>query len=151
MNKHRLNADMMVSGIMAIAIGSMFALAAIRPELATQRSLVFMSAVALVESLNVLVRIDHKPTPKALIKQHFGSQEMEAHRLSQKYVCNRCGKELDLYDLQQEFHIHTQVGYGSIHDGDFADLRLCCECFDALVEQCSVSPITEGADYTEYS
>lgn len=60
----------------------------------------------------------------------------------QKKVCNHCGKELDLFDLQQNFIIHTVIGYGSIHDGDHVHLRLCNDCFDALVGECKISPIT---------
>ena len=61
-------------------------------------------------------------------------------------VCNMCGKELDFFDLQQDFTIHKQVCYGSIHDGDHVNLKLCCECFDRAVADCKVSPI-EGRIY----
>mgnify|MGYP007010767109 CR=1 FL=1 len=64
--------------------------------------------------------------------------------MSDKRVCNYCGKELDLFDLQEDFSIHRQhIGYGSIHDGDNVDLQLCCDCFDKLVSECNVSPIEE--------
>lgn len=57
------------------------------------------------------------------------------------------GKELDLFDLQEDFSIHRQhIGYGSIHDGDNVDLQLCCDCFDKLVSECNVSPIEEVDD-----
>ena len=59
-------------------------------------------------------------------------------------VCNMCGKELDFFDLQQDFTIHKQVCYGSIHDGDHVNLQLCCECFDKAVADCKVSPIEEA-------
>lgn len=62
----------------------------------------------------------------------------------QREVCNRCGKELDLFDLNQSFIIHTQIGYGSIHDGEYVHYRLCSECFDKLVKESKVSPITES-------
>jgi len=58
-------------------------------------------------------------------------------------VCNRCGKELDMWDLQQDFTIHTKVGYGSIHDMDTVHYQLCCDCFDKAVEESRVSPIIE--------
>ena len=64
-----------------------------------------------------------------------------------KEVCNYCGKELDIFDKQENFVIHNQqIGYGSVHDGDSAYLRLCCDCFDKLVSECKVNPIIE-ADY----
>lgn len=60
-----------------------------------------------------------------------------------KKLCNHCGKELDFFDLQQDFSIHKRVGYGSIYDGDEVDYHLCCECFDKEVGQCRVTPIQE--------
>lgn len=66
--------------------------------------------------------------------------------IQEKNVCNYCGKELDVFDLQQDFFIHTRIGYGSIYDGDFVRLQLCCDCFDKLVGACKVSPIIEDDD-----
>ncbi len=65
--------------------------------------------------------------------------------MQEKKVCNYCGRELDLFDLQQGFTIHTHIGYGSIHDGDRVCFRLCCDCFDRLVSACAVSPLTKEA------
>lgn len=61
-------------------------------------------------------------------------------------VCNRCGRELDLFDRQQDFTIHKRIGYGSIHDGDMVTLRLCSRCFDDLVGACAIWPIRECAE-----
>ena len=47
--------------------------------------------------------------------------------MSEKKLCNRCGKELDFFDLQQDFSIHKKIGYGSIYDGCTVDYHLCCE------------------------
>lgn len=58
-------------------------------------------------------------------------------------VCNLCGKPLDEWDAQEDFHMHTHVGYGSVHDMEEVDLRLCCDCFDKLVGACTVSPVVE--------
>lgn len=58
-------------------------------------------------------------------------------------VCNMCGKELDFFDIQQDFAIHRQVCYGSIYDGEHVDLHLCCECFDKVVADCKINPIEE--------
>lgn len=63
--------------------------------------------------------------------------------MQEKKVCNYCGKELDLFDLQQKFIIHTRIGYGSIHDGDSVHCQLCCDCFDKLAGECKISPIIE--------
>ncbi len=65
-----------------------------------------------------------------------------------KIHCNGCGRELDFWDLQQNFTIHKRVEYGSIYDGSLVDLRLCCECFDSLVQACAVLPIHSEAELT---
>ena len=62
-----------------------------------------------------------------------------------KQICNHCGKELDIFDLQQEFTIHRKIEYGSSYDGCIVHLQLCCDCFDKMVESCKVNPITEVA------
>lgn len=59
----------------------------------------------------------------------------------EKKICHKCGRELDVYDLQQGFGIHTTCGYGSRYDLSEISLDLCCECFDDLVASCTVSPV----------
>jgi hypothetical protein len=74
----------------------------------------------------------------------FGAEPDEAYGdagFAEPGVCNQCGKELDEYDLQQNFRIRTQIGYGSKLDGLAVDMRLCSECFDVLVESCSINPV----------
>ena len=67
-----------------------------------------------------------------------------------KVICNMCGKELDVWDLQenQDYSLHTKIGYGSKHDGDNVNLDLCCDCFDKILDKiiplCKHNPITEG-------
>lgn len=57
-----------------------------------------------------------------------------------------CGKELDMWDLQEDFSFNHHVGYGSKYDCDVIHLALCCDCFDKvmdyIVPQCKISPIT---------
>lgn len=48
-------------------------------------------------------------------------------------VCNVCGSELDFWDQLEDFGLHKRIGYGSIHDGEKIDLRLCCKCFDKYI------------------
>ena len=57
--------------------------------------------------------------------------------------CHHCGKALDEWDLGENFKIHTEVGYGSKYDLSVIDLRLCCDCFDRLVDECVLSPIVK--------
>jgi hypothetical protein len=58
-------------------------------------------------------------------------------------LCNRCGKELDEFDKQCKFCIHTTALYGSVHDGDEIRMNLCCDCFDKAAEECVISPVVE--------
>lgn len=55
--------------------------------------------------------------------------------------CNVCGKELDLWDKQEDFTIHKNLGYGTKYDGDILKLKICCECMNHIVETCAQSPI----------
>lgn len=62
-----------------------------------------------------------------------------------KAICNMCGKELDEWDLQEDFGFDYYIGYGSRHDMEHAHARFCCDCFDRLLDrletECKVSPI----------
>lgn len=64
--------------------------------------------------------------------------------MSRTAVCNRCGKVMNRFDLQQEFYYHRELGYGSEHDGDMIELDLCCECIDRIVDTCLISPIVKS-------
>lgn len=55
--------------------------------------------------------------------------------------CNYCGKEMDFFDLQEDFTIHREIGYGSGYDGETVDLHMCCSCFDKIVSECKICPI----------
>ena len=55
--------------------------------------------------------------------------------------CNRCGKKLSLFDLQQKIHIHKKLEYGSKHDGEMVDIWLCNDCLDELIDDfCCITP-----------
>lgn len=56
-------------------------------------------------------------------------------------ICNKCGKKLNLWDIQQKFFIYTVAQYGSKYDGDEIELDLCCDCMDELIKSCKISPI----------
>jgi hypothetical protein len=55
--------------------------------------------------------------------------------------CSKCGAKFDFWDVQEEYNIHTTCGYGSRYDEDEIFLRLCCKCFDELVDGCKISPV----------
>ncbi len=58
--------------------------------------------------------------------------------------CNKCGKKLDIWDLQMNFFVQRNLGYGSKYDGESVEFDLCCSCVDWLIEKCKISPIRGG-------
>ena len=64
--------------------------------------------------------------------------------MEKKIVCNKCGKTLDLFDIQEDFTIERDLGYGTIYDGSILRLHLCCDCMDKLISECKVTPVTDG-------
>jgi hypothetical protein len=55
--------------------------------------------------------------------------------------CNRCGREFDFWDKQEDYTLRTICGYGSRYDCSEVCLRFCCDCFDRLVDKCKISPV----------
>jgi len=56
-------------------------------------------------------------------------------------ICNMCGKNLDIFDMQSGLTMFKTLGYGSVHDGSKIKLRLCCDCTDKIADSCKISPI----------
>lgn len=46
--------------------------------------------------------------------------------------CNKCGKEMDIWDRQENFSINRRCGYGTKYDGFGIQLNLCCDCMEEL-------------------
>lgn len=64
-------------------------------------------------------------------------------------TCNLCGKKFDIFDKQAGFTIVSDgIGYGSIHDGEVCNCRLCCRCFDRVMGGLDfiISPFFEQND-----
>lgn len=55
--------------------------------------------------------------------------------------CNLCGGELNAMDVQNDFEIHRNVGYGSRYDLTEVRLCLCNNCFDRLADACVLTPV----------
>lgn len=66
----------------------------------------------------------------------------------QPRVCNCCGKDMDFFDIQEDFTISRKVGYGSKYDTMIIDLRICGDCFDKIVDGCSVTPVIGVWDWS---
>lgn len=64
-----------------------------------------------------------------------------------KLICSMCGKELDEFDLQENFSFKRYIGYGSKYDMNILDFKLCCNCFDRALETLlpmfKINPLTE--------
>jgi hypothetical protein len=59
-----------------------------------------------------------------------------------------CGKEFDMWDEQENFRFEHRVGYGSVHDGEYIKINLCCDCFDKVIDMvaplCKTNPVKEN-------
>ena len=66
--------------------------------------------------------------------------------MSKVFYCNKCGKKMDEFDIQQEFSVSSRLCYGSKYDTAKLDIDLCCSCMDDLIESCKISPVEED-DY----
>lgn len=56
--------------------------------------------------------------------------------------CNLCKKELDFWDMTEDYSIKGRLGYGTKYDGNDLELHICCECMNKLIDSCKISPIT---------
>jgi Fe2+ or Zn2+ uptake regulation protein len=65
-------------------------------------------------------------------------------KMSKIVICNKCGKTLGDLDIQENFSIHSQLGYGMKYDGYELELDLCCKCMEQIIEGCQISPIVDN-------
>ena len=65
-----------------------------------------------------------------------------------KLICSMCGKELDEFDLQEDFYFKHYIGYGSKYDLDIFEARLCCDCFDKILD--TLLPMFKSNPLNEY-
>jgi len=64
-------------------------------------------------------------------------------------ICNKCGKVLDFWDRQEEFHIFGYLGYGTKYDGNIFNLNLCCKCMEEIIDACVKIPLINPASTKE--
>ena len=61
--------------------------------------------------------------------------------------CSLCGKKFDMWDEEENFCFRHRFGYGSNYDSCQLDLKLCCKCFDRLMDelvpQCKINPLPD--------
>lgn len=64
--------------------------------------------------------------------------------MTDEKICNKCGRVLDIFDIQEDFSIHKEnLGYGTKYDTDKLNITLCCSCMEKLIDSCCVSPVEE--------
>lgn len=52
---------------------------------------------------------------------------------------------MDMWDVQEDFTIHTTIGYGSKFDEEEVELHICCDCMDRIIENCAITPLVKQA------
>lgn len=59
--------------------------------------------------------------------------------------CTMCAKKLTIWDMQEPFGFDHLIGYGSSYDMRHIRFRLCCNCFDKVMDwmrpQCRNDPV----------
>lgn len=61
--------------------------------------------------------------------------------MSRGIVCNKCGKEFDMWDEYEGLSVGRLLGYGTKYDGEYLRLNLCCKCLESLIDSCKISPL----------
>ncbi|MBP5462722.1 MAG: hypothetical protein J6Y20_11470 [Lachnospiraceae bacterium] len=61
--------------------------------------------------------------------------------MPKKILCNKCGREFDIWDEQESFSIYKRLGYGTKFDGDNLKLNICCDCMEKLIDECVITPV----------
>lgn len=66
----------------------------------------------------------------------------------EKCICSMCNKELDYFDLQENFRFNHHFGYGSKYDLQKIDIVLCCDCMDKVLDK--ILPLFEKSPLEDY-
>lgn len=77
------------------------------------------------------------------MKSKFYTQKGGEFKLV-KCTCNKCGKDFDIWDASEYFHIHQKLGFGTKFDGAKLKLHLCCSCMEEIIDSCIISPVKEN-------
>lgn len=67
---------------------------------------------------------------------------------SNALICSMCSNELDEFDLQENYHFKWWIGYGSKYDLNIFECRLCCHCFDQIID--TIIPMFKNSPLSEY-
>lgn len=59
-----------------------------------------------------------------------------------------CGRELDEWDINENLYFERFIGYGSSYDMNIFEARLCCKCFDKILD--TILPMFKTNPLSEY-
>ena len=68
--------------------------------------------------------------------------------MNKNLICTMCGCELDEWDINEDLHFEHFIGYGSSYDMNIFDARLCCKCFDTILD--TILPMFKINPLSEY-
>ena len=68
--------------------------------------------------------------------------------MDKKLTCTMCGCELDEWDINEDLHFEHFIGYGSSYDTNIFEARLCCKCFDRILD--TILPMFRTNPLSEY-
>ena len=72
----------------------------------------------------------------------------EIKDIAKQFKCSACGKTFDFLDYQEDFTFDKYIGYGSKHDEEHIQFRLCCDCFDKIFDV--IKPMIKDIQIEEY-
>lgn len=101
--------------------------------------------MALILRSHLIVIYTHNGCEYVIIKVRFYNDLTGVLHLDK---CSMCGNEFDIWDEQENFRFEHKVGYGSVHDGEYIKINLCCDCFDKVIDiispLCKTNPVHEN-------
>ena len=68
--------------------------------------------------------------------------------MDNKPACTMCGCEFDKWDISENLHFEHFIGYGSSYDMNIFEARLCCKCFDRILN--TILPMFKINPLSEY-
>lgn len=116
-----------------------------RVEIKNKKATVYLNIVLCTEYI------------KRLITNEFGLWDMDVSFVAEQYdyiaeiiipKCTMCEKPLDEWDMGEDFYFKRRIGYGSKYDFHIFEARLCCDCFDSVLDK--ILPMFKASPLSEY-
>ncbi len=116
-----------------------------RVEIKNKKAIVYLNPVLCTEYV------------KWLITNEFGLWDIDVSFVAEQYdyiaeiiipKCTMCEKPLDEWDIQEDYYFKRRIDYGSKYDFHIFEARLCCSCFDKVLDK--ILPIFKASPLSEY-